>query len=110
MGVTVLCWSYAEHNELWSRKHGTIGFNAQLVSLLDGEPIYISDPLPGKGRIRSRSTRRLFLRSSVTLAAESVKKATGEPPSSPQVKTKRRYRRPYSTYRDAYDAARGLFQ
>jgi len=28
--------------------HGTTGFNAQLVCLLDGATIYISDPLPGK--------------------------------------------------------------
>jgi hypothetical protein len=41
------CWSYAEHDELWSRKHGTTGFNAQLVCLLDGAAIYIPDPLPG---------------------------------------------------------------
>ena len=37
----------AENDELWSRKHGTTGFNAQLVCLLDGAAIYISDPLPG---------------------------------------------------------------
>ena len=46
-GTITPCWSYADHEELWSRKHGTTGFNAQLVSLLDGDPIYISDPLPG---------------------------------------------------------------
>jgi hypothetical protein len=40
-GTITPCWSYAEHNELWSRKHGTTGFNAQLVSLLDGTPVYI---------------------------------------------------------------------
>src|SRR6266511_2076851 len=34
--------------ELWSRKPGTTGFNAQLVCLLDGEAVYISDPPPGK--------------------------------------------------------------
>ena len=41
------CWSYAENDELWSRKHGTTGFNAQLVCLLDGAAICISDPPPG---------------------------------------------------------------
>jgi hypothetical protein len=41
------CWSYAENDELWSRKHGTTGYNAQLVCLLDGAAIYISGPLPG---------------------------------------------------------------
>jgi hypothetical protein len=47
-GAITPCWSYAEHPELWSRKHGTTGFTAQLVSLLDGSAVYISDPLPGK--------------------------------------------------------------
>lgn len=46
-GTITPCWSYAENDELWSRKHGTTGFNAQLVCLLDGAAIYISDPLPG---------------------------------------------------------------
>jgi hypothetical protein len=46
-GTITPCWSYASHRELWSRKHGTTGFTAQLISLLDGTAIYISDPLPG---------------------------------------------------------------
>ena len=44
-GTVTPCWSYAENDELWSRKHGTTGFNVQLVCLLDGAAIYISDPL-----------------------------------------------------------------
>ena len=47
-GTITPCWSYEEHHGLWSRKHGTTGFNAQLVCLLNGNAIYISDPLPGK--------------------------------------------------------------
>jgi hypothetical protein len=47
-GTITPCWSYEQHPELWSRKHGTTGFNAQLVCLLNGEAIYISDPLDGK--------------------------------------------------------------
>jgi len=47
-GTITPCWSYEDHPELWSRKHATTGFNAQLLSLLDGTPVYISDPLPGK--------------------------------------------------------------
>jgi hypothetical protein len=47
-GTITPCWSYGDHRELWSRKHGTTGFNVQLVSLLDGTPVYIADPLPGK--------------------------------------------------------------
>jgi hypothetical protein len=41
------CWPNVDHKELWSRKKGTTGFNAQLSSILDGTPVYISDPLPG---------------------------------------------------------------
>ena len=47
-GTITPCWSYEDHDELWSRKHGTTGFNAQLLCLLDGTAIYISNPLPGK--------------------------------------------------------------
>ncbi|MGH3917088.1 MAG: transposase family protein, partial [Pseudonocardiaceae bacterium] len=47
-GAITPCWSYADHHELWSRKHGTTGFNTQLISLLDGYAVYISDPLPGR--------------------------------------------------------------
>jgi transposase len=47
-GTITPCWSYEDHPELWSRKHGTTGFNAQLICLLDGEAVYISDPLPGR--------------------------------------------------------------
>ncbi|MGH3838486.1 MAG: transposase family protein [Pseudonocardiaceae bacterium] len=47
-GTITPCWSYDDHDELWSRKHGTTGFNAQLLCLLDGDAVYISDPLPGR--------------------------------------------------------------
>jgi transposase len=47
-GTITPCWSYADHDELWSRKHGTTGFNAQLVCLLDGAAVYVSDPLAGR--------------------------------------------------------------
>jgi hypothetical protein len=47
-GTITPCWSYKDHQDLWSRKHGTTGFNAQLVCVLNGSPVYISDPLPGK--------------------------------------------------------------
>jgi hypothetical protein len=46
-GTITPCWSYADHRELWSRKHGTTGFCVQLIGLLDGTPIWVSDPLPG---------------------------------------------------------------
>jgi hypothetical protein len=47
-GTITPCWSYADHHELWSRKKGITGFNAQVVGLLDGTPVYISEPIPGK--------------------------------------------------------------
>jgi hypothetical protein len=47
-GTITPCWSYDDHREPWSRKHGTTGFNAQLVCLLNGDAIYVSDPLPGR--------------------------------------------------------------
>ncbi|MGH3711832.1 MAG: transposase family protein, partial [Pseudonocardiaceae bacterium] len=47
-GTITPCWSSDEHPELWSRKHGTTGFNTQLICLLDGAAVYISDPLPGR--------------------------------------------------------------
>lgn len=46
-GTITPCWSYAEHRELWSRKHGTTGFCVQVIGLLDGTPVWISEPLPG---------------------------------------------------------------
>jgi DDE superfamily endonuclease len=46
-GTITPCWSYADHPELWSRKHGTTGFTVLLIGRLDGEAVYISDPLPG---------------------------------------------------------------
>jgi hypothetical protein len=52
-GTITPCWSWSDHDELWSRKHGTTGFNAQLVCLLNGAAVYISDPLPGPGRCSS---------------------------------------------------------
>jgi hypothetical protein len=47
-GTLTPCWSYEEHQELWNKKHKTTGFNAQLISLLDGTAAWVSGPLPGK--------------------------------------------------------------
>jgi len=146
-GTITPCWSYQEHPELWSRKKGTTGFNAQLVSLLDGEAVYVSDPLPG-----STHDAKAF---ADTPVAEIVKHSGGgigdkgyqgcdglaTPRKTPRGGELSRndkkcnaelsalrapverlvahfkswrifhtdYRRPYDTYNDAYDAARGLF-
>lgn len=145
-GTITPCWSYDDHPELWSRKRGTTGFSAQLVSLLDGEPVYISDPLPGKTHDATAFTE--------TPVAEIIRNSGGgigdkgyqghvdasprkTPPGGELSKRDKEnnaaisalrapierviahfkswrifhtdYRRPYRTYREAYDAARGLF-
>jgi len=145
-GAITPCWSYDDHDELWSRKHGTTGFNAQLICLLSGDAIYVSDPLPGCTHDAKAFT--------TTPVAEIVGKSGGgigdkgyqgcdivtprkTPPGGQLSKGDKAnnavisalrapverlvahfkswrifhtdYRRPYCTYRDAYDAARGLF-
>jgi hypothetical protein len=145
-GTITPCWSYADHDELWSRKHGTTGFNAQLVCLLNGDAVYISDPLPG--RVHDANAF------ATTPVAEIVRNSGGgiadkgyqgcgmvtprkTPPggelsigdkknnaviSGLRAQVERivahfkswrifhtDYRRPYHTYHDSYDAARGLF-
>ena len=145
-GTITPCWSYEDHHELWSRKHGTTGFNAQLVCLLDGDAIYISDPLPGKTHDAVAFTE--------TPVAEIVRHSGGgigdkgyqgtglitprKKPRGGELSKKDKecnrevsalrapveqvvahfkswrifyadYRRPYRTYREAYDAGRGLF-
>lgn len=146
-GTITPCWSYGDQPDLWSRKKGTTGFNAQLVSLLDGDPVYISDPLAGKVHDAKAFTE--------TPVAEIVKNSGGgigdkgyqgcsglaTPRKTPkggelskmdkkcnaEISALRApverlvahfkawrvfhtdYRRPYRTYRDAFDAARGLF-
>ena len=146
-GTITPCWSYSDQPDLWSRKKGTTGFNAQLVSLLDGTPVYVSDPLPGKTHDAKAFTE--------TPVAEIVKHSGGgigdkgyqgcDGMATPRKKPRggelskmdkkcnaelsalrapvervvahfknwrifhTDYRRPYRTYRDAYDATRGLF-
>jgi hypothetical protein len=145
-GTITPCWSYADHRELWSRKHGTTGFNAQLVCLLNGAAVYISDPLPGSthdataitqtpvaeitrnsgggigdkgyqgcGLITPRKTppggelSRGDKENNAVISAlrAPVEKLVAHFKSWRILHTD--YRRPYHTYRDAYDAARGLF-
>lgn len=145
-GTLTPCWSYEEHQELWNKKHKTTGFNAQLISLLDGNAVWISGPLPGKTH-----DAKAFKE---TGAADIVKESgggfgdkgyQGTGLVTPKKKPKGRelsisdkeynsqiaslrapverlvahfknwkifhtdYRRPYQTYLDAFDAARGLF-
>ncbi|MGH4026614.1 MAG: transposase family protein [Pseudonocardiaceae bacterium] len=146
-GTIMPCWSYDDHDELWSRKHGTTGFNGQLVGLLDGEAVYISDPLPGKthdaAAFASTPVAEIVQHSGGGLGDKGYQGCEGviSPRKTPRggelsVGDKKNnavisslrapverliahfkswrifhtdYRRPYRTYRDAYDAARGLF-
>jgi transposase len=47
-GTLLPCWSWAGHRELYSGKHKTTGVNVQVMCDLDGNPVWISDPVPGR--------------------------------------------------------------
>jgi hypothetical protein len=145
-GTLAPCWSYEEHQELWNKKHKTTGFNAQLISLLDGTPVWISGPLPGKNHdakaFKETGAADIVNESSggfgdkgyqgTGLVTPGKKPKGGELSMSDkeynsQIASLRApverlvghfknwkifhtdYRRPYRTYPDAFDAARGLF-
>jgi hypothetical protein len=145
-GTITPCWSYEDHPELWSRKHATTGFNAQLLSLLDGTPVYISDPLPGKTHDAKAFTHtpieEIVKHSGGAIADKGYqghvaavpkktppggKLSTNDKKCNAEISALRApiervvahfkswrifhtdYRRPHHTYRDAYDATRGLF-
>ena len=46
-GTLLPCWSWAAHRGLYSGKHKTTGMNVQVVCTLDGELVWISDPIEG---------------------------------------------------------------
>jgi hypothetical protein len=145
-GTLTPCWSYEEHQELWNKKHRTTGFNAQLISLLDGTAVWISAPLPGKthdAKAYQESGACGIVKESGGGFADKGYQGTGlvTPKKKPQggeltssdneynsqIASFRApverliahfkswkifhtdYRRPYETYHDAFDAARGLF-
>jgi len=146
-GTITPCWSYAEHKDLWSRKHGTTGFNAQLVCLLNGEAVYISDPLSGcthdTKAYKTTPVAEIVAASGGGIADKGYQGCDGvvtprkNPPGGEVSKRDKEnnahlsglrapvervisffkswrilhtdYRRPYDTYRQAYDATRGLF-
>jgi len=41
------CWSWDGHGELWTRKQGTTGHNFQVITDLDGDVFFVSDPVAG---------------------------------------------------------------
>jgi hypothetical protein len=145
-GTITPCWSYDDHRELWSRKHGTTGFNAQLVCLLNGEAVYVSDPLPGKAHdaaaFRETPVEGIVRESGGGIGDKGYQGcgmvtprktppggalSTGDKKDNAVISAFRAavervvahfknwrifhtdYRRPYNTYREAYDAARSLF-
>ena len=46
-GTLLPCWSWAREPGLYSGKHRTTGMNVQVVCTLDGELVWISDPIRG---------------------------------------------------------------
>ena len=46
-GTLLPCWSWSGRPELYSGKHKTTGLNVQVVGTLDGELVWISDPVDG---------------------------------------------------------------
>jgi len=152
-GTITPCWSYAEHPELWSRKHGTTGFNTQLICLLDGGVVYLSDPLAGRTHDTTAFTTTPVAKivdHSGGAIADKGYQGCDEKCQNCTVVTPRKtprggelskgdkannavisglrapverliahfkswrifhtdYRRPYCTYRDAFDATRALF-
>jgi hypothetical protein len=46
-GTLLPCWSWASERGLYSGKHKTTGMNVQVVCTLDGELVWISDPIAG---------------------------------------------------------------
>jgi DDE superfamily endonuclease/Helix-turn-helix of DDE superfamily endonuclease len=46
-GTLLPCWSWAAHPRRYSGKHTTAGRTVQVVCTLDGELVWISDPLEG---------------------------------------------------------------
>lgn len=46
-GTLLPCWSWASLPGLYSGKHATTGMNVQVVCTLDGELVWISDPIEG---------------------------------------------------------------
>jgi DDE superfamily endonuclease/Helix-turn-helix of DDE superfamily endonuclease len=145
-GTLTPIWSYRGRKELWNKKHQATGFNVQLISLLDGTPVWISEPLPGKTHdakaYRETGAEKIVKKSSGGLGDKGYQ---GCGMTSPQKKPQHRkltgyekqynrqvsslrapverlvahfknwkifhtdYRRPYETYRDAYEAGRALF-
>jgi len=47
-GTLLPCWSWDDRPELYSGKHHTTGVNVQVACTLDGQLVWVSDPMPGR--------------------------------------------------------------
>ena len=47
-GFLAPCWSWQPIHLTYSGKHRTTGFNAQVITTMEGRVLYISGPLPGR--------------------------------------------------------------
>jgi hypothetical protein len=71
-GTLLPCWSWAGHPEPYSGKHKTTGLNVQVARTLDGELVWISDPVDG---VRHDT---YCLRASGALTSEAAANWTGD--------------------------------
>ena len=53
-GTLLECWSWKDHPELYSGKHGTTGLNVQVARTLSGTLARVSDPQDGRMHARHR--------------------------------------------------------
>jgi len=84
-GTITPCWSYADRKELWSRKKGTTGFNAQLVCLLyAAKPSTFLTHYPDVPTMRKRSSRLRSPRSSQAPVVQSATKAIKDTKALPR--------------------------
>ena len=118
-GTITSCWSYVEHPELWSRKKGTTHDAAAFTETPVAEIVQNSgDAIADKGyqghiEATPRKTpqggelSKRDKESNAEISALPSKRMVAHFKNWKMLHTD--YRRPCLTYRDAYDAAHGLF-
>jgi hypothetical protein len=71
-GFLAPCWSWKSASELRSGKHKTTGHNAQAVVLLNGDVVFVSDPVTGHNHdmtaLRETATASVTAAASGTIA------------------------------------------
>jgi DDE superfamily endonuclease len=108
-GTLTPCWSYEDHQELWNKKHKTTGFNAQLISLLDGTAVWVSGLVTPKKKPKGGELTMSDKEYNCQISSfrAPIERLVGHFKNWKILHTD--YRRPYSTYQEAFDAARALF-